>query len=67
MKEYRLTDWLPTTRKEVELRGWDELDVILVSGDALCGSSVIRGSRHRAHPRSGRFACGDYTPTQLAR
>ena len=31
MKEYRLTDWLPTTKKEVELRGWDELDVILFS------------------------------------
>jgi len=27
-------DWLPTTRKEVEARGWDELDVILISGDA---------------------------------
>ncbi len=26
--------WLPTTRKEVEARGWDELDVILISGDA---------------------------------
>ena len=34
MKAYQLTDWLPTTRKEVELRGWDELDVILFSGDA---------------------------------
>ncbi len=34
MKEYRLTDWLPTTKKEVELRGWEELDVILFSGDA---------------------------------
>ena len=34
MKDYRLTDWLPTTKKEVELRGWDELDVILFSGDA---------------------------------
>lgn len=33
-KEYRLTDWLPTTKKEVELRGWNELDVILFSGDA---------------------------------
>jgi uncharacterized radical SAM protein YgiQ len=31
---YQLTDWLPTTKKEVELRGWDELDVILFSGDA---------------------------------
>lgn len=32
--EYRLTDFLPTTKKECELRGWDELDVILFSGDA---------------------------------
>ena len=30
MKEYRLTDWLPTTKKEVELRGWDELDLSLI-------------------------------------
>lgn len=30
----RLTDFLPTTRKEVELRGWDEVDVVLLSGDA---------------------------------
>jgi uncharacterized radical SAM protein YgiQ len=27
-------NWLPVTRKEVELRGWDEPDVILFSGDA---------------------------------
>ena len=46
MKEYRLTDWLPTTKKEVELRGWDELDVIIFSGDAYVdhpsfGAAVI--------------------------
>lgn len=46
MKEYRLTDWQPTTKKEVELRGWDELDVILFSGDAYIdhpafGAAVI--------------------------
>lgn len=46
MKEYRLTDWLPTTKKEVELRGWDTLDVILFSGDAYVdhpsfGAAVI--------------------------
>jgi len=42
----RLTDFLPTTKKEVELRGWDELDVILFSGDAYVdhpsfGAAVI--------------------------
>ncbi|MFN8370562.1 MAG: YgiQ family radical SAM protein [Bacteriovoracaceae bacterium] len=29
-----ITAWLPTTAKEVEKRGWTELDVILVTGDA---------------------------------
>ena len=41
-----LTDWLPTTKKEVELRGWNELDIILFSGDAYVdhpsfGAAVI--------------------------
>ncbi len=38
--------WLPTTRDEVAARGWDYLDVILVSGDAYVdhpafGTAVI--------------------------
>lgn len=42
----QLTDFLPTTKKECELRGWDELDVILFSGDAYVdhpsfGAAVI--------------------------
>jgi len=46
MREYRLTDWLPTTKKEIELRGWDQPDVILFSGDAYIdhpsfGAAVI--------------------------
>ncbi|KAA6331395.1 Ribosomal protein S12 methylthiotransferase RimO [termite gut metagenome] len=46
MKEYRIIDWLPTTKKEVELRDWNELDVILFSGDAYVdhpsfGAAVI--------------------------
>ena len=45
-QQNNLTDWLPTTKKEVELRGWDELDVILFSGDAYVdhpsfGAAVI--------------------------
>ena len=34
MTDYRLSDWIPKTKKVVELRGLDELDVILFSGDA---------------------------------
>ncbi|WP_085535966.1 YgiQ family radical SAM protein [Massilibacteroides vaginae] len=38
--------WLPTTKKEVEARGWDYIDVILFSGDAYVdhpsfGAAVI--------------------------
>lgn len=44
--KYQLTDFLPTTKKEIELRGWTELDVILFSGDAYVdhpsfGAAVI--------------------------
>lgn len=46
MKLYNLTDWLPTTKKELEIRGWDEVDVVLFSGDAYIdhpsfGAAVI--------------------------
>ena len=46
MKEYRLTDFLPTTKKELDLRGWTEVDVILFSADAYVdhpsfGAAVI--------------------------
>ena len=44
--EYRLTDFLPTTKKELELRGWEEVDIILFSADAYVdhpsfGAAVI--------------------------
>jgi uncharacterized radical SAM protein YgiQ len=44
--QYRLTDYLPTTKKELELRGWSEVDVVLFSGDAYVdhpsfGAAVI--------------------------
>jgi uncharacterized radical SAM protein YgiQ len=29
-----ITDWLPISREELDKRGWDEVDVIIVSGDA---------------------------------
>ena len=44
--EHKLSDWLPTTRKEMQLRGWDYADVILFSADAYVdhpsfGAAVI--------------------------
>ncbi len=46
MEERPISDWLPLTKKEVEKRGWEELDVILISGDAYVdhpsfGTAVI--------------------------
>lgn len=46
MKTFAPDAWLPTTKKEVEARGWGTLDVILFSGDAYVdhpsfGAAVI--------------------------
>ena len=46
LKQRPLSDWLPITKKEVESRGWEELDVILITGDAYVdhpsfGAAVI--------------------------
>jgi uncharacterized radical SAM protein YgiQ len=46
VNRFQLTDFLPTTKKELEIRGWDEVDVVLFSGDAYIdhpafGSAVI--------------------------
>ena len=43
---YDLKAYLPTTKKELQLRGWDEVEVILFSGDAYIdhpafGAAVI--------------------------
>lgn len=45
-QNYQLTDWLPTTKKEIEIRGWDDVDVVFFSGDAYVdhpsfGAAVI--------------------------
>ena len=46
MRTFKPEAWLPTTKKEVEARGWDYIDVILFSGDAYVdhpsfGAAVI--------------------------
>lgn len=46
MMERPITDWLPLTKKEVEKRGWNDVDVVLISGDAYVdhpafGTAVI--------------------------
>ncbi len=46
IRERPITHWLPITKKEIDQRGWDEVDVILISGDAYVdhpsfGTAVI--------------------------
>lgn len=45
-QKYKVSDWLPTSAKEVKARGWEELDVVLFTGDAYIdhpsfGAAVI--------------------------
>ncbi len=46
VKERPITDWMPLTKAEVDKRGWDQVDIVLVSGDAYVdhpsfGTAVI--------------------------
>ena len=41
-----LLDWLPITKKETDLRGWNEVDIVIITGDAYVdhpafGAAVI--------------------------
>lgn len=51
--KYRLQDWLPTSKKEVEALGWDYIDVILFSGDAYIDhpsmAAAVIGRTLQAH------------------
>ena len=45
-KQYKIGDWLPTSKKEMEQRGWEQADIILFTGDAYIdhpsfGAAVI--------------------------
>jgi len=45
-KQHDITDWLPITMDEVRKHGWEELDVVIISGDAYVdhpsfGTAVI--------------------------
>jgi uncharacterized radical SAM protein YgiQ len=46
MEQFPLKSWLPITRDEMLARGWDEVDVVIISGDAYVdhpafGTAVI--------------------------
>lgn len=39
-----ISDWIPITKKEVEQRGWEQLDVIIISGDAYVDHPSFGGA-----------------------
>ncbi|MDC3250039.1 YgiQ family radical SAM protein [bacterium] len=39
-----LKDWLPITKKELALHGWNEVDVVLISGDAYVDHPSFGGA-----------------------
>ena len=34
MQEYKIEEWLPTSRKEMEMRQWEYVDIVFFTGDA---------------------------------
>lgn len=44
MTDLKITDWLPISKEELEKRGWDEVDVIIVTGDAYVDHPSFGGA-----------------------
>lgn len=44
MTELKITDWLPVTKEELDKRGWDEVDVIIITGDAYVDHPSFGGA-----------------------
>jgi hypothetical protein len=51
MLERPITDWLPLTKKEIEKRGWEDVDVVLISGDAYVDHPAFWYCRNRPYYR----------------
>ena len=47
--------FLPTTREEMRARGWDELDILIVTGDAYVDHPAFGPVADRALPRGARL------------
>ncbi len=65
ISELHLKKFLPMSREEMALRGWDELDIILVTGDAYVdhpsfGVAIIGRVLEKAGFRVGIIAMPDY-------
>jgi len=43
-QDYQRSQWLPITKKDVQARGWSQLDVILFSGDAYIDHPAFGGA-----------------------
>ena len=69
-----LRAFLPTTREEMAARGWDELDILIVTGDAYVDHPAFGPVLDRALPRGARLprrhhraAARGTTPSDIAR
>jgi len=54
----RLTAFLPTTREEMAARGWDELDVLLINGDAYVDHPAFGAALIGRHLEAAGFRVG---------
>ena len=59
-QERPLSAWLPITKKEVEERGWGELDIILITGDAYIDHPAFGAAVIGRTIQSEGFLCRDF-------
>ena len=54
--------FLPTSLEEMRARGWDELDIVIVSGDAYVDHPAFGAAVIGEDPRGCRLQGGDPCP-----
>jgi hypothetical protein len=59
--------FLPTTLQEMQWKGWGELDVLLINGDAYVDHPTFGDSVPRSVARKARTQSRHYFPAQVAR
>ena len=62
----RVTDWLPTSVKEMKALGWESVDVVLFSGDAYVDHPSFGAAVIGRVLQAAGLPCGYCASTQLA-
>lgn len=61
-----MQDFLPVTKKEMQQRGWDQVDFVYLTGDAYVDHPSFGAADHIKTSGKQGLSCGDHSTARLA-